>query len=169
MITGLDPAAPLFYKLPETHRLSMNDATCVETLHTTQGAGFPCELGRVSYFVNGGTVQPGCVPSYNLISVETCSHSIAHNYYAEAIRLGNDNLFYSEKCENRNCCQEKADVVQKPGTNSTCKNSGIFAFNTHPYGLNATEDYGLGTDGAVSCSGKECYQNSIFYPCKGDK
>lgn len=166
-VTGLDPAAPLFYPLPQGHRLSRTDGLCVETLQTTQGDGFPVAIGKVSYFVNGGVLQPGCKQGLNLLSIETCSHILACNYYAEAVRLNTKNKFFSEKCKSRNCCNTKADLDQKPGTNSTCKTLGIFAFNTNAYGVDNQEDYGLGPDGAVPCSGKECYQSAVFLPSPG--
>lgn len=166
-VTGLDPAAPLFYGLPPENRLSDTDGLCVETLHTTQGLGFPCALGKVSYFVNGGKLQPGCKNGFNFLEIEGCSHSLACNYYAEAVHLKGKNKYLSEKCISRNCCNTKADPDQKPGTNSTCNSLGIFAFNTNPYDSHNSEDYGIGPDGAVSCNGAECYQNPVFYPCQG--
>lgn len=166
-ITGLDPAAPLFYPVPPGHRLSSRDGLCVETLHTTQGIGFPCELGTASYFVNGGTLQPGCKQNSSLLTVGACSHTLACFYYAEAVRLNTKNKYFAEKCKSRNCCDSKADPEQKPGTNSTCKTPGILAFNTNAYTSNNQYDFGIGPDGAVPCSGRDCYQNDIFIPCSG--
>lgn len=161
-VTGLDPAAILFYPILPERRLSDTDGICVETLHTTEiPVGYPCQLGKVSYFINGGKSQPGCEQSANLIEAQKCSHSLACFYFAEAVRLNTKNKFYSEKCISRNCCNSKAELDQKPGTNSTCKTHGIYAFNTNPYGLDHQFEYGIGSGGAVPRNGKDCHGKCV--------
>ncbi|XP_055306664.1 lipase member H-like, partial [Sitodiplosis mosellana] len=58
-IVGLDPAKPLFSLDKPDERLDSNDATHVETIHTSK-LGFFDPLGIVSFYPNGGRSQPGC-------------------------------------------------------------------------------------------------------------
>lgn len=61
LLTGLDPALPLFYSAHFNRRLSRNDAKFVDVIHTNalvQGQLAPC--GDVDFYVNGGLSQPGC-------------------------------------------------------------------------------------------------------------
>ncbi|KAI4461676.1 lipase [Holotrichia oblita] len=63
-ITALDPAAPIFdlFAMGPSNRLSKEDATFVDVIHTDGGMlGFNYPIGTVDFFPNGGTaVQPGC-------------------------------------------------------------------------------------------------------------
>lgn len=74
-ITGLDPAGPLF-EVPlqnKMNRLSDQDATFVEILHTDGGVlGFLTPLGTSDFFPNGGKfIQPKC--NFNLKNLtEAC-------------------------------------------------------------------------------------------------
>lgn len=61
MLSGLDPALPLFYTTYFNRRLSQNDAEFVDVIHTNamiQGQLAPC--GHVDFYVNGGMSQPAC-------------------------------------------------------------------------------------------------------------
>jgi len=61
LISGLDPALPLYYSTHLNSRLSRNDAKFVDVIHTNaliQGQLAPC--GDVDFYVNGGLAQPGC-------------------------------------------------------------------------------------------------------------
>lgn len=64
LISGLDPAGPEF-EIPlrdKNSRLSSEDATIVEAVHTNIGVnGFTKPLGTTDFYVNGGgPYQPGC-------------------------------------------------------------------------------------------------------------
>lgn len=65
-VTGLDAARPLFEvpRRSKTDRLSNEDATVVECVHTDGGVfGFKDALGTIDFFPNGGGPdQPGCEP-----------------------------------------------------------------------------------------------------------
>lgn len=79
-IIGLDPALPLFSFEERDSRLSDGDADMVEIIHTNAGFfGFEAPIGTVSFYPNGGAIQPGC--KMNM----ACSHSRAHELYAESI------------------------------------------------------------------------------------
>ncbi|XP_053623218.1 pancreatic lipase-related protein 2-like isoform X3 [Plodia interpunctella] len=61
-ITGLDPAFPLFDKLPLDQRLDPSDADLVDVIHTDAGIfGFNRNMGHADFYPNGGiSPQPGC-------------------------------------------------------------------------------------------------------------
>ncbi|XP_069682919.1 pancreatic lipase-related protein 3-like isoform X2 [Periplaneta americana] len=81
-ITGLDPAGPLFHKSrKQIHTLSKDDAEFVDVVHTNGGAlGQLDVIGHVDFYMNGGSVQPGCQ-----FTDFSCSHNRAPMYFAESI------------------------------------------------------------------------------------
>lgn len=65
-IVGLDPAFPLFSIDEPEERLDVNDATYVETIHTSR-LGIFQPIGAVNFYPNGGKSQPDC-SGWNIVS-----------------------------------------------------------------------------------------------------
>ncbi|XP_071985948.1 inactive pancreatic lipase-related protein 1-like [Engystomops pustulosus] len=65
-ITGLDTAAPYFEGAGDDVGLSRNDATFVDTIHTSAlplanlGLGFINPVGDIDFYPNGGGIMPEC-------------------------------------------------------------------------------------------------------------
>ncbi|CAG4936347.1 unnamed protein product [Parnassius apollo] len=91
-ITGLDPALPLFSKVPLEQRLDASDAEFVDVIHTDAGIfGFPGTIGHADFYPNGGTSpQPGCnlevvFKQQLLLNKFFCSHWRSYQYYTESV------------------------------------------------------------------------------------
>ncbi|XP_065216408.1 inactive pancreatic lipase-related protein 1-like [Planococcus citri] len=109
-LTAFDPAQPGFEGSPADVRLTKNDATFVDVIHTNirpviplLGFGLIFPAGHVDYYMNGGALQPGCVApplhEVNLTSIAdlgkisvdviskwvACSHGKSYLYYTEAL------------------------------------------------------------------------------------
>ncbi|EDW16123.2 lipoprotein lipase [Drosophila mojavensis] len=79
VIRALDPALPFFRYAQEKERLSRNDASYVEVLHTSVGSyGFDRPLGHVDFYANWGSQQPGCF-------WHECSHWRAFALFKESL------------------------------------------------------------------------------------
>ncbi|KAJ1527564.1 hypothetical protein ONE63_007530 [Megalurothrips usitatus] len=108
-ITALDAAQPAFEDQAPEVRVAVGDALFVDVLHTngvpfipTLGLGVMHPVGDVDFYLNGGTVQPGCfvpklpavaslmdlaaLPVSVLGDMLSCSHRRAIEYFIESIR-----------------------------------------------------------------------------------
>ncbi|KAG4069025.1 hypothetical protein HA402_008336 [Bradysia odoriphaga] len=111
-LTGLDPGQ--VHTVPELGRLSSADAAFVDTIHTESVSfGEHLSAGHVSYFVNGGNVQPFCT-----IFVRVCSHNFAPTAWAESIRARSP-VFPSLACSTWD------DFLSGSCNNSSVGNMGI--------------------------------------------
>lgn len=132
-----------------SNRLSENDATFVDVIHTDGGVlGFPFPLGHADFFPNGGIpLQPGCAEqeiSKNrwLTVIIGCSHQRAWQYFVESLKR--PQAFLADKCEPKkeneteeNECDNS--VVAYMGINANAKLRGKFYLQTNsdtPYGKN---------------------------------
>lgn len=74
-ITALDAASPNFEGMPTSVRLTRNDATFVDAIHTNAkplyqlGYGTLEPVGHLDFYPNGGLSQPGCDSAVQLASV----------------------------------------------------------------------------------------------------
>ncbi|TRY55171.1 hypothetical protein DNTS_032660, partial [Danionella cerebrum] len=101
-ITGLDPAGPTFEHADSLRRLSPDDATFVDVLHTnTRGSpdlsiGIQRPVGHVDIYPNGGTFQPGCSLQhtmkliatygiYNMDQLVKCSHERSIHLFIDSL------------------------------------------------------------------------------------
>lgn len=108
-ITALDAAQPAFEDQAAEVRVAAGDARFVDVVHTngvpfipTLGLGVMHAVGDVDFYLNGGTVQPGCfvpklpavqslmdlaaLPVSVLGDMLSCSHRRAIEYFTEAVR-----------------------------------------------------------------------------------
>uniref|UniRef100_A0A671NV51 Lipoprotein lipase n=1 Tax=Sinocyclocheilus anshuiensis TaxID=1608454 RepID=A0A671NV51_9TELE len=99
---GLDPAGPSFENADSLRRLSPDDATFVDVLHTnTRGSpnlsiGIQRPVGHVDIYPNGGTFQPGCSIQhtmkliatygiYNMDQIIKCSHERSIHLFIDSL------------------------------------------------------------------------------------
>ncbi|KAG5347828.1 LIPP lipase, partial [Acromyrmex charruanus] len=81
-VVGLDPALPGFRSLGSGSRISKDDASYVEIIHTNGGLlGYLAAIGDIDFYPNGGQKQVGC----GIDLGGSCSHSRSYQYFAESI------------------------------------------------------------------------------------
>ncbi|XP_012059377.1 PREDICTED: phospholipase A1-like [Atta cephalotes] len=81
-VVGLDPALPGFRSSESGSRISKNDASYVEIIHTNGGwLGYFTAIGDIDFYPNGGQKQVGCGVDLG----GSCSHSRSYQYFAESI------------------------------------------------------------------------------------
>jgi len=82
IVPGLDPALPGFRSSESGSRISKNDASYVEIIHTNGGwLGYFTAIGDIDFYPNGGQKQVGCGVDLG----GSCSHSRSYQYFAESI------------------------------------------------------------------------------------
>uniref|UniRef100_A0A182QWX0 Lipase domain-containing protein n=1 Tax=Anopheles farauti TaxID=69004 RepID=A0A182QWX0_9DIPT len=88
-IYALDPALPLFSVDEPENRVSNQDATFVEVIHTNGGGlGMMDPIGTADFYPNGGTDQPGC----ELELVGICSHSRSYELLVDSLGTPGEKL-----------------------------------------------------------------------------
>lgn len=108
-LTGLDPALPAFEGFGKAVQLGKTDAEFVDVIHTDGspvspfGVGVKQPHGHVDFYVNGGSVQPGCflkdtlprvrsiidlaiLPVAYTARIKECNHRRSYIYLTEAFR-----------------------------------------------------------------------------------
>jgi hypothetical protein len=101
-ITGLDPAAPLFYPGLLAGHLTDKDAVLVDVMHTDgQRYSTNQRTGTVDFWPNGAKgSQPGCPPRSQTFSIpDLCPHMRAVEYFAESVARKDEKTFMARKCK----------------------------------------------------------------------
>ncbi|RVE42421.1 hypothetical protein evm_012936 [Chilo suppressalis] len=102
-ITGLDPAFPLFDKLPLSQRLDPSDAEFVDVIHTDAGIfGYNRPAGHVDFYPNGGiSPQPGCeleIVLHEQRLLNKCDGTAQpHGYYSFTLDVKNKTNNFEER------------------------------------------------------------------------
>ncbi|XP_048469836.1 lipoprotein lipase-like [Rhincodon typus] len=118
-ITGLDPAGPIFEGTHAHGRLSPDDATFVDVLHTFTreslgiSIGIRQPIGHVDIYPNGGSFQPGCdlqkaVNNIATFGIFAFSEAVKCEH-ERSIHLFIDSLLYKEQpCKTYRCNNPKS-------------------------------------------------------------
>ena len=136
-VIGLDPAGPAFDVNDPTTRISSNSANYVECIHTDQSLGIRAPICHADFFVNRGSIQPGCL---NIFENINCSHKRSILYYIEALR--NQEAFYGKSCSDfqlvlSGSCNDEPGEFMGHIKNAENKIQGIFSLFTNkrfPFG-----------------------------------
>ncbi|XP_065357519.1 pancreatic lipase-related protein 2 [Calliphora vicina] len=131
-IFALDPAGPKFRNRSNEYRLDASDADYVESVQTSSSLGFQEPVGHATFYPNFGRDQKKCY-------FYGCSHSRAHNYFAESIT--SKESFWGTRCERQSeniwIMSEKGEEFKMGGEPSTPK-QGTFYLKTNdqpPYAM----------------------------------
>ncbi|TMW54450.1 hypothetical protein DOY81_000442 [Sarcophaga bullata] len=131
-IFALDPAGPKFRNRSEDDRLDASDADYVESVQTSSSLGFQAPVGHATFYPNFGRDQKKCY-------IYGCSHSRAHNYFAESITSKEG--FWGTRCERQSeniwILSDSGEEYKMGGEPSTPKN-GTFYLKTNdkpPYAM----------------------------------
>ncbi|XP_046809017.1 probable phospholipase A1 magnifin [Lucilia cuprina] len=131
-IFALDPAGPKFRNRSSDLRLDASDADYVESIQTSSSLGFQEPVGHATFYPNFGRDQKKCY-------MYGCSHSRAHNYFAESITSKEG--FWGTRCERQSeniwIMSESGEEFKMGGEPSTPK-EGTFYLKTNdkpPYAM----------------------------------
>uniref|UniRef100_UPI00398F5C70 lipoprotein lipase-like isoform X5 n=1 Tax=Pristiophorus japonicus TaxID=55135 RepID=UPI00398F5C70 len=118
-ITGLDPAGPVFEGVHAHGRLSPDDATFVDVLHTFtreslgMSIGIRQPIGHVDIYPNGGSFQPGCdlqkaVNNIAMYGIYAFSEAVKCEH-ERSIHLFIDSLLYKDQpCTAYRCSNHRS-------------------------------------------------------------
>lgn len=138
-VIGLDPAGPRFDINDPDKRLAVDSATYTECIHTGYILGTRDPFCQADFYVNGGTNQPGCMPSFG--DAYLCSHVRVLYIYIESLTA--PKAFYGLRCESadnalKKSCSNEPGAFLNNKENERKKIEGIFHVTTNgesPYGL----------------------------------
>ncbi|XP_015516106.2 lipase member H-B [Neodiprion lecontei] len=142
-ITGLDPAGPGFTET-DSH-LQASDADFVEIIHTEASyLGIDYSAGDVDFWPNGGSSQPGCSTTSELVQI-TCSHARSWAYFAES--LSDEDAFLAIACDSytefeAGSCSSNTEEIMGYATPNTA--AGNYMLQT-----NSDSPYGRGEEGTT--------------------
>ncbi|XP_011052769.1 PREDICTED: lipase member H-like [Acromyrmex echinatior] len=131
-ITGLDPAAVIFYNgFYKGCEMNPTVAHFTDAFYTNRGAlSTEQNVGNLNIYANSGTApQPGCYSNTSsLMDIHDCSHVKAIQWYANAVR--NETKYLATKCEDcmlflrYQYCQENDQIYFGPHVDK--KKTGIY-------------------------------------------
>ncbi|XP_078280435.1 lipoprotein lipase-like isoform X1 [Rhinoraja longicauda] len=121
-ITGLDPAGPVFEGAHAKDRLSPDDATFIDVLHTFtreslgMSIGIRQPVGHVDIYPNGGSFQPGCnlqravnnIAMYGIYAFSQavkCEHERSIHLFIDSV-LHKDQPCVAFRCSNQRAFQK---------------------------------------------------------------
>ncbi|XP_071118191.1 pancreatic lipase-related protein 2-like [Haliotis cracherodii] len=137
-ISGLDPAEPFFEDTPPQVRLDPTDASFVDVIHTDDGTilslgmGAKQAMGHVDFYINGGSVQPGCDTNVLSKLTHTVWNGITLGYYGAEAAVA--------------CSHERSYALYTESINSGCPFMG--------FPCTGADDFNRGR--CLSCLGNQC-------------